>query len=127
MKIQYLPLHQIDEIVHANSLALEKQYQGISIWRYGQIKNIPDDLKFRLNINGIVSYVNLVDDLLADYSFKPVGGKNPNFHCALCGVETLEEVLKNPDIAIREGIPLEINGERVCRDCFRDYKPSEES
>lgn len=127
MRIQFLPLYQIDEIVHANSVACEKQYNGISIWKYGQIKNIPDDLKFRVNIEGNVSYVNLVDDLLSDYSFKIVGAKNPNFHCAICGIETLEEALKNPDITIQQGIPLEIDGERVCRDCFqKQIIPSEE-
>ena len=119
MKIQYKPLHEIDEITHVNSVACEQQFKGISIWKYGEIKNIPEDLKFRENINGAVTYVKLVDDLLADVSFKPVGKTNPNFHCSVCGIETHEEAIASPDVRILEGIPLEIDGKRVCKQCFK--------
>ena len=119
MKIQYLPLHHMNEITHINSVACEQQSPGISVWKYGQIKDISEDLKFRENIRGQVSYIVLLDDLLADNAFKVVSdksqSKNPNFQCSICGVESLEEAIVTQ---VEQGIPLEIDGRRTCKKCF---------
>lgn len=119
MKIKYQPIIEMD-IYHFNSVALEHQYPGISMWTVGEVKDIPADLKFRENGN----YVPLTDDLLANPCFKIVEedkkGKtklvNPNFICSKCGCETSDESVLHPKSGI--GVPLEINSKRVCKACF---------
>lgn len=72
MRIQFKPYNAIAEVVHINSIALEKQYAGISVWRMNEIKNLPDSLVFRENRDGQITYRTLVDDLLSNVNFQRV-------------------------------------------------------
>jgi hypothetical protein len=119
MKIKYVPIVEMD-IYHFHSIPLEHKYPGISAWTVGETKDIPDDASVR--INGVS--VNLTTDVLSNSFFKIVKedkkGKvelsNPNFTCSKCAKETLDESILHPKTGI--GVPLEIDGKRVCKACF---------
>lgn len=120
MKIQYLAELSMPEIVHINSVHLEEKYPGISKWKSEEIKSIPGDLMARFRINGESKYVPLVDDLLSNRDFKIVTDEfeplNPNFMCSVCDGPAFEDAVMHPKTG--HGIPLEIDGERVCKACW---------
>jgi hypothetical protein len=116
MKIMFNPINAVSEVVFLDSISLERQYAGISVWKTGEIKNIPNDLKVREKRNGIVSYVKLVDMLLSEVCFVPVGRPNENFTCQSCRKHTTQEFIVRDNIQI----PLESKeGHRLCFECFR--------
>lgn len=117
MRIQYKPVHRIPEVVHVNSVALERMYgTAISHWRYGEVKNVPDDLRFRSGDR----YISLIEDLLSNSAFNPAGKSNPNFTCSRCGDHTEQEfVIDQSDRYQDRAVPLQINNERVCHKCFK--------
>ncbi len=112
MKIVFLPEQHMNSVTHVLS--------GL-VWSYGEVKDIPDDEKIRVNVAGQSIYVNLVDDLLSNPAYRCAGdGKNPNYTCSICGDETTAEGFSDE---LTAGTKLfEIDGKRVCVPCFKSEK-----
>lgn len=118
MHIKYDPIFAF-EIIHFYSTAYDEIYPGISAWKPGEVKRIPDDLKIRMSIRSNEYYPKLVDVLLTSPDFKIVDGDtivNPNFQCFRCGNAARDEMIIHPKSGC--GIPLEIDGNSVCKACW---------
>ena len=108
MKITFLPEQRMNEAEHALS--------GLR-WFYGETKEIPDDQTIRVHVAGQSIYVNLVEDLLSNPAYKEAESKiNPQFACSECEEQSLAEGYSDP---LTGGSRLfEIDGKRLCPDCF---------
>lgn len=92
-------------------------------WYYDEVKDIDESRKVRFKRDGIVYYVNLIEDLFfSDISFKDEAtGKNPLFLCSECDEETLVDGYRNPygnRFTHHSIIPNDFNGKRYCQECF---------
>ena len=112
MDIIFKPYIHIEEGIHVLS--------GIH-FKYNETKKIDDNETIRVKINGISTYVNLVEDLLSSPFYKDAEtGLNPNFVCSKCNIETLAEAFSDP--LTGEGKFFEIDGKRVCVPCYKKNK-----
>ena len=92
------------------------------LWRYGEIKNIPDDRRIRVRMNRQAYYVRLTDDLLSNPDFILADtGANPNYTCCKCGIESREEGIASTYFSKLK--PFEdAEGNRLCATCFDTFQ-----
>jgi hypothetical protein len=117
MKIQFLPHYEMAEALHVLT---------DTVWKYGEIKDIPDDATFRTRVNGETLYLRVIDDLLSSSNFVVAESKkNPNYVCVECGHEALDAAFITPF----DTILADQDSGRICSDCFKNPKSqkSEES
>lgn len=123
MKIKYQPLHGIPRAIHALS-ALYPATKHLSEWKLGELKEIPDDITIPFVSNRTRYRIRLVDDLLGSPDYVLQDGTNPNYTCTRCKVLSREDGVCHPFNHLHEElVPLEIDGKRVCTDCFNAAKP----
>jgi len=124
----YLPKYDsLSIFCYENSLMIEDEYENISFWTYGQIKDIPNELMTRFRRGSNIYETNLVDDLLSSEDFVPFEPKklygilkNPNFYCSYCGNHSPLDYFKHPlkDEIIYLWIEEDEDYKRACKSCF---------
>ena len=108
MRIQFKPVYEVNEIIHVAS--------GMT-WKLGEVKDIPENAQATLIRNGDAYVCPLIKDLLSHPDFVVAETKtNPEYLCSKCGRVTHDEFVFDP-IAEKARF-LEIDGRRVCADCF---------
>jgi hypothetical protein len=86
------------------------------LWLYDEVKDVPEDRKIRINLDGDVHLIPLIDCLLDNADFQDAEtGINPRFQCR-CGNELADWGTFNRFTG--EPVPFEHEGVAVCRDCF---------
>ena len=120
--IKFYPKHRINETEFVPSFALEKEYPGISTWEYLEEKTFDDDLEIVINRKYASYKIPLWQALLDGkpefklYNKKEKKFFNPNFRCIQCKTECVTEYKLHVDGATL--IPLWIDDERYCLECF---------
>lgn len=124
MRITFKPKNEAPQGTHLLAY-LHPASKPFAQWTYGETKDVPDDLIIPINEGGVRRRIRLVDELLSSPMFMPAEEPvNPDFTCARCGQFTIDEAIPHPfNAELDEGIPLEIDGEPVCRSCFDAAHP----
>lgn len=123
MRITFTPNHWTPQgtVVLAYLHPASKPYAQ---WAYGETKDVPEDIIIPVREGSIQRRIRLVDELLSSPMFHPAECEvNPDFCCSRCGAFTTEEAVPHPFVDLDEGVPLEIDGDPVCRACFEGAKP----
>jgi len=111
MRIKFLPQLEINEVTHVLS--------GTT-WRYGEVKDIPDDAVIRVKAGRTndYCYVRTCEDLLSNPAFVLAEDNlNPQYTCHGCGITTLLDGHCNP-LDASTVLYADDEGQRLCVDCF---------